>query len=528
MSKQNKTFKARKNAKHSVQVKHITEPMLEFGFEQRGDYPRDGLYLFGPVDRLPEVRYGVIGTKAGIKNFHFWAKKVAGFIGAPEPTAQSKKIQAHHVPFPGFEQAFSAKWSITPSETISGIDLTEIERALKIKNRHEAVKEAVEIYINPLIEAQSALDKPPDFWFVVIPDIVYQYGRPQSKTTKEERIESNIPISKKAASRLKKHPTLFGDDEKDAEVYDYKNDFRKQLKARLIQHQIVTQLALESTLDPDNPNNFNGWGTKLRKVEDSATVAWKLCTSAYYKAGGTPWRLANIRKNVCYVGLVYKRLDEAASNSRNACCAAQMFLSDGDGVVFRGALGPWYSPTNKQCHLDKVASHDMINMIIKHYKKNHGHAPGELFIHASAAFNDEEWEGFQQGCPRGTNLVGIQIKSTKGDFKLFRTGNYPVIRGTAAILEERHAFLWTTGYVPRLDTYMGAETPNPIEIIIRRGSCSMPIVLSDILGLTKINFNSCLYNEKLPVTIRFANAVGDVLGAAPMEGEPKLPFKFYI
>ena len=32
-------------------------------------------------------------------------------------------------------------------------------------------------------------------------------------------------------------------------------------------------------------------------------------------------------------------------------------------------------------------------------------------------------------------------------------------------------------------------------------------VLSDVLGLTKINFNSCLHNDRLPVTLRFANAV---------------------
>jgi hypothetical protein len=33
---------------------------------------------------------------------------------------------------------------------------------------------------------------------------------------------------------------------------------------------------------------------------------------------------------------------------------------------------------------------------------------------------------------------------------------------------------------------------------------------------------------RLPVTIRFANEVGDVLIAAPIESEPRLPFKFYI
>jgi hypothetical protein len=40
--------------------------------------------------------------------------------------------------------------------------------------------------------------------------------------------------------------------------------------------------------------------------------------------------------------------------------------------------------------------------------------------------------------------------------------------------------------------------------------------------------NSCLHNDRLPVTLRFANAVGDVLISAPMDSEPKLPLKFYI
>jgi hypothetical protein len=65
-------------------------------------------------------------------------------------------------------------------------------------------------------------------------------------------------------------------------------------------------------------------------------------------------------------------------------------------------------------------------------------------------------------------------------------------------------------------------------IKVVRGECSLNTVLQDILGLTKINFNSCLHNDRLPVTIRFANAVGDVLISAPIDREPRLPFKFYI
>jgi hypothetical protein len=54
-----------------------------------------------------------------------------------------------------------------------------------------------------------------------------------------------------------------------------------------------------------------------------------------------------VRSGVCYVGLAYKRRG-TSSDDRFAVCAAQMFLSSGEGVVFRGALGPWYRTDSKQ------------------------------------------------------------------------------------------------------------------------------------------------------------------------------------
>jgi hypothetical protein len=231
---------------------------------------------------------------------------------------------------------------------------------------------------------------------------------------------------------------------------------------------------------------------------------------------------------VCYVGLVYKRNDLSA-DPRHACCAAQMFLTDGDGVVFRGALGPWFHADSRQFHLDKNAAKSLVEMVTAEYRSQHDQqAPSELFIHATSTFTDEEWLGFSEGADASTNLVGVQIKKANEELKLFRPGAYPVIRGSALVTGERSAYLWTSGYAARLDTFMGPETPNPLLIRIVRGECPLRIVLEDILGLTKINFNSCLHNDGLPVTIRFANAVGDVLISAPIDSEPRLPFKFYI
>lgn len=108
---------------------------------------------------------------------------------------------------------------------------------------------------------------------------------------------------------------------------------------------------------------------------------------------------------------------------------------------------------------------------------------------------------------------------------------YPVLRGTALILDEKNAYLWTNGYVPQLDTYIGPETPNPLFITLLRSKHKRPqmeTVLNDIVGLTKINYNSCNYNDSLPVTVRFARMVGEVLTMGSAKGSEKQPFKFYV
>ena len=114
---------------------------------------------------------------------------------------------------------------------------------------------------------------------------------------------------------------------------------------------------------------------------------------------------------------------------------------------------------------------------------------------------------------------------------MFRDGDYPVLRGTALVLDDRNANLWTNGYVPQLDTYIGPETPNPLFITILRSKNEMPemrTVLGDIMSLTKINYNSCNFNDGLPVTVRFARMVGDVLTQGSAKGAEKHPFKYYI
>jgi len=99
----------------------------------------------------------------------------------------------------------------------------------------------------------------------------------------------------------------------------------------------VIQVVRESTLTPEDLEEG-----ERRSLQDPASVAWNLSTTSFYKSGGRPWRIAEVREGVCYVGLVFKRIENAKGQD-NACCGAQMFLSTGEGVVFKGAVGPWHS-----------------------------------------------------------------------------------------------------------------------------------------------------------------------------------------
>jgi hypothetical protein len=506
---------------------HIPEPQLEFQFGQKLVYPRDGLFLYGPVDGgRPSIHYGAIGTPAGLARLEHWAQSVAGFLPPPPRRRGARLIEPQHVAFPGVAAAYNSAWPLKPRYSIATIDGAALARALRIANRNEAIKAAVDLYVEPLISRAAKLEDPPTFWFVVIPEEVYQLGRPRSKVPVPERVQGHVRMTKGQALALEEQHTLFGFEEEEADVYKYATHFRRQLKARLLNDKIVTQIVRETTLAPNDFLKSNG--QPKRRVEDPATIAWKLTTGAYYKDGGRPWQLADVRPGVCYVGLAYKRRDPD-SDDRFAVCAAQMFLASGEGVVFRGALGPWYRADSDQYHLDEPAARNLVAMVVKEYRDQHeGAAPSELFLHAKSSFTDDEWSGFTGGAPPETIVVGVQIADAKDSLKLFRPGRYPIMRGSALMLADDQAFLWTAGYAPRLDTYLGPETPNPVLVRRQRGDCAFDTILRDVMGLTKINFNSCLHNDRLPVTIRFADAVGEIMLAAPHSGEPRLPFKFYI
>ena len=205
-----------------------------------------------------------------------------------------------------------------------------------------------------------------------------------------------------------------------------------------------------------------------------------------------------------------------------------MFLDSGDGIVFRGEFGPWYSPQRRECHLSREAARELLTGVLETYQQLDGRRLSKVFLHSRSTIDEEEFKGYRDACPSGVKVVAVRVRQDHGGVKLFRAGNYPVMRGTLWRVSDRQAFLWASGFKPTLRSYDGWEVPTPLSIEVQHGTADIDQVASDILGLTKLNYNACRLGDAEPVTVRFSDAVGEILVTNPTVAKRCPQFKYYI
>lgn len=118
---------------------------------------------------------------------------------------------------------------------------------------------------------------------------------------------------------------------------------------------------------------------------------------------------------MCYVGLAYRLTEDG----RNACCAAQLFLDSGDGVVFVGDFGPWYSEERGEFHLPPDKAEALLRGTIATYQEQDGRPLKEIFLHARSGIDATEFSGFERACPPGVKLVAIRVRQDRGGLRHF-------------------------------------------------------------------------------------------------------------
>jgi hypothetical protein len=518
-------------------ISTIEEPALVVGLQQEVLDPREGLLLYGPqeFERNPkQIRIGVVGAPEGIELFSNWCEKFRG-----QTNSLNGISGVRNVPFAGFEAVFKCQWPEKPS-VVRAISRADLLNAIRISERHQAVSTAVGLIVDEIRSATHEDDAQVDVWFVIVPEEVFLFGRPNSRVPRDRSRSAPSLLTKRIASRFSEDtPSLFQEDNQTARLFSHHTDFHHQLKNRLLDLKAVTQLFRESSIaqtlappvveDGEDKGEEEVAGAELspaRRMQDPLDVNWNIATACYFKAGGRPWRVKTARPGVCYVGLIFKQ--DPNGRGKNACCGAQLFLESGEGIVFKGTMGPWYSHETKQFHLSQNEATKLMSRTLEAYKSEHGVFPSELFVHGRTYFNRDELDGYAKAAPSGTQITGVRITRTS-DYKLYSDTDMPVKRGTVLKINDRMGLVWTSGYIPHLGTYQGRETPNALKVeLCGSTTAAIETVMTDIMTLTKMNFNSSIFADGFPVTMRFADAIGDVLMATGDRDIPPLPFRHYI
>lgn len=459
------------------------EPHLEFGDKHHHPDPRLGLVEAGPLQTFvgDVIKVGVVGSAKTVEDTRaFLDAAAAGFEG------HSEKHPNLHPPFPGLtnQNPYRCRFEIEDGAAVA-LAQGRIDKIIKEPNHQKAVELAVDEIIEQL-EAMDASGSRPHVAIVALP--VGLIGRVWSA-----KVDSKSTVEKEDAS---------GSDAP---------NFRGMLKARAMGLSFPIQIVWEDVVDDKAVIPQKIKESSARKIQDKAGRSWNLLTTLYYKGSGRiPWRRQPREGEYtsCYVGISFYR---EASGQQLFTSAAQMFDERGRGFVLKG----------KRAHTESRGRHpymtgddafELISNVLSAYRAHHKNYPARVIVLKTSQFRGEEAEGVLRALEAaGTELRDLVWVQESSSMKILRDGNYPVMRGTFMDIGGK-GLLYTTGSMPYYGTYPGLYDPKPL-LICPHTSCDSTVtqIAEEIFSLTKINWNSTQMNQALPIPIRAARSVGEVL-----------------
>ena len=459
------------------------EPLLEFGDKHRHADPRLGLFEAGPLQTPlgDAIKIAVVGSAKTVEDAqNFLDAASVGFPG------KSEKHPNLHPPFPGLgnRNPFRCKFEIASGAAVS-IPQSRIDRICKEPLHDKAVEMAVEEIIDQLRSIEEGSSRP-DVALIALPVALI------------ERVMN---------ARVDSGGTTEGEDSSGSDA----PDFRGLLKARAMGLRFPIQIVWEDVLDDRAVVPQKLKESSDRQIQDQAGRTWNLLTTIYYKGSGrVPWRRAPAEGefSACYVGVSFYR---EAGGQQLFTSAAQMFDERGRGFILKGK-GAQTESRGRHPYLTREDARTLIADALAAYKKHHMNYPARVIVMKTSQFRDQEADGIYDALDEvGTELRDLVWVQESSYVKVFRDGNYPVMRGTFVELDGK-GLLYTNGSIPYYGTYPGLYDPKPLLICPYKSSDStIAQIASEIFSLTKINWNSTQMNQKLPIPIRAARKVGEVL-----------------
>jgi hypothetical protein len=465
----------------------LSEPELQFGRGRHID-PRFGLLELGPADgdapAAPRtVNVGVIGTQESVEGVTSWLTRCRKPIAARAEAKQPNLFP----PFPGFtgDVGFESELAFD-SRNQRTLSSRTIRSLAKITDPNARVEAAASVFVE---EMRSICDRAiPQVVLCAPPLELLQLFTPQPGMTVGPQLHDVV-------------------------------------KARAMTHPVPVQYVLPGTYDESKLRKQNTVTGRPRQQQDEATRAWNLHTALYYKAGGYPWALVREPSDLqtCFIGIsFYKENDDSLATS-----LAQVFNERGEGVIVRGGPAK-ISKTDRQPYLPRDDAERLLRDALGQYRGEHRHLPARVVIHKTSRFTTNEIEGLEAAADADDVDMLELVTVGPSSSRFFTPRHGPPFRGTHVVLDDRSQLLYTTGSIAFYETYPGPYVPAPLGIALDSAELAPQRHASELLALTKLNWNHSRLDGREPITTLAARAIGNILRHIAPDAPIGKRYAFYM
>lgn len=422
------------------------------------------------------LRLGVICPKANEQQLHSYLQSI-DYPHSPHSTEQD-----YLIPYPGFQAAYGLQ-AILPEPGSSGwINCPE-------PSTHESVQGSLEAarLIERCIQTLQA-SYAPNVVLIFVPE----------------------------------RWRLFRGYHTESESFDLHNF----VKASCVQRGIATQFLEEHTLS----NNY-----KCR-------VWWWLSLAMYVKSMRTPWLLENLADRAAFVGLGFSVDANAQRGNHIVLGCSHIYSKRGEGLRYR--LSKIENPIIRRGNpfMSKDDARQVGETIRQLFFDTHMKLPERVVLHKRTPFTKEEQEGLCGGLNgvKQIDMLEIQIDhalrylaSKNGRDGTLREDNYPVERGTVLKLDDYTALLWVHGATLALNSrlrYFQGKRRIPAPLTLRRHAGETPLqeLANEILGLSKMNWNTFDLYTKLPATLQSSNEIAKIGSLLQRFGPASYDYRLFI
>ena len=491
-----------------MKVTFIDEPELEFGHGGTHVDIRFGLMQHGPLDlgeatAPTHLRVGLVGTQESIDAVRGWLERCRNEVAAKTRKNRQPRLFPR---FPGFsmETPFGAS-IVFHDRWCSPIRQREVDAILADEQPDEAVKHAVELFLH---HAADVMEQGGPMVIVCAPpkDLLAAVDAkpPDPADAIDEELDEGSETTKGGPKPLIRF-------------------FHDVLKAEGMRLGVPIQMVRPQTYTGRQATNR--WG-ESKPLQDEATRAWNIHVALYYKAGGIPWRLLRNPSELqaCFVGVSFFR---SLEGDRLLTSVAQVFNELGEGIIVKGPATK-IDKSDPIPHLSSADAHALLKSAIRVYRNEHKTSPARVVLHKTSPIAEEEYEGFKTAAA-DHQIDSLDVMSVRRSFtRLFREATYPPLRGTFFELQATSGLVYLRGSVKFFETYPGMYVPRPIEFTVKQAETGVLQLGTEMMLLSKLNWNNTQFDGGEPITVRAARRVGDILKCVPEGGVLQPSFRFYM